>query len=62
MVAHLDDLFGDPVEILAVGEVPVGVAAAVASGRRGVAALEDLRLGRPRVLSGLGLRVKSWMR
>ena len=42
VVAHLDDLLGDAVEVLAVGEVPVGVAAAVAPRGRRVAALEDL--------------------
>ena len=42
VVAHVDELLGHPVEVLAVGEVPVGVAAAVAPRRRRVAALEDL--------------------
>ena len=45
VVAHLDELLGEPVEIFAVGEVPVGVAAAVAPRGRGVAALEDLGVG-----------------
>ena len=44
VVAHLDDLLSDAVEILSVGEVPVGVVAAVAPGRRRVPALEDLRI------------------
>jgi hypothetical protein len=56
MVAHLDELFGDPAEILAVGEVPVGVVATVAPCGRGVAALEDFRVGPLGRVERLGLQ------
>jgi hypothetical protein len=32
VVADVDDLFGDAVEVLPIGEVPVGIATAVAPG------------------------------
>ena len=44
VIAHVDDLLGDAVEVLAVGEVPVRVQAAVAACGRRVAALEDFRV------------------
>src|SRR6185312_11068301 len=56
VVAHLDELFGDPAEILAVGEVPVGVVATVAPCGRGVAALEDFRVGPLGRVERLGLQ------
>ena len=56
VVADLDDLLGDAVEVLAVGEVPVGVEAAVAPRGGRVAALEDLRVGPLRGVERLGLQ------
>lgn len=43
----VDELGAEAVEVLAVGEVPVGVFAAVDASGRGVSALEVLRVGRP---------------
>lgn len=59
---HLGDvvvLFAESVEVLAVGEVPVGVLAAVDAGDRGVSALEDLRVRATFYRVGAGRRVKS---
>src|SRR6478609_3848356 len=56
MVAYLDDLFGHPFEILAVGEVPIGVMATVAARGGGVAALEDFRVGPLGRVERLGLQ------
>ena len=44
VLPQLVELLADSVEVLAVGEVPVGELAAVAAGGGGVAALEDLRV------------------
>ena len=63
VIAHLDDLLRDAVEVLAVREVPVRVA-----GRRCDARPSSCRpgrspgAGRSGVLSGLGFSVKSWIR
>ncbi len=53
--ADVGELFGDPGEVLAVAEVPVGDASGHGTGRGGVAALEDLRVRALRGVQRFGL-------